>query len=86
MWCECKGNMSKIVCHRHAYNDQLFIIVEIFPMAFDGGKLTINKGLSNHFQVNHNFTLGTMQPSGYKFGATYVGSKQLSQSEVCMHI
>lgn len=51
-------------------------------MPFDGIRATFNKGLSHHFQVSHNFTLGTMQRSGYKFGATYAGGKQLSQTEV----
>lgn len=51
-------------------------------MAFDGIRATFNKGLSSHFQVSHSFSLGFMQPSAYKFGATYAGTKQLSQSEV----
>ena len=51
-------------------------------MPFDGIRATFNKGLSHHFQVSHNFSLGTMQRSGYKFGATYAGTKQLSQTEV----
>lgn len=41
----------------------------------------IQKGLSNHFQVSHTINLCTSNPSGYRFGATYVGTKQLSPSE-----
>lgn len=41
----------------------------------------IQKGLSNHFQVSHTINLCSSNPSGYRFGATYVGTKQLSPSE-----
>ena len=55
----------------------------IFPMNFEGSKLIVNKGLSSHFQVAHNMTIGSDPKStGYKFGATYVGTKMLSPSEV----
>lgn len=50
------------------------------PANFEGAKLMVNKGLSNHFQVSHTINLSSQQ-SGYKFGATYVGTKQLSPSE-----
>lgn len=51
------------------------------PTNFEGAKLMIQKGLSNHFQVSHTINLCTASPSGYRFGATYVGTKQLSPSE-----
>lgn len=41
----------------------------------------IQKGLSSHFQVSHTINLSSTTPSGYKFGATYVGTKQLSPTE-----
>ncbi|PNF34924.1 Mitochondrial import receptor subunit TOM40-like protein 1 [Cryptotermes secundus] len=41
----------------------------------------INKGLSNHFQVSHTINMSSMTPSGYRFGATYVGTKQISPNE-----
>ncbi|XP_069739288.1 mitochondrial import receptor subunit TOM40 homolog [Phaenicophaeus curvirostris] len=47
----------------------------------EGVKLTVNKGLSNHFQVNHMVALSTLGDSSYHFGATYVGTKQLSPTE-----
>jgi len=50
-------------------------------MAFEGGKLIVQKALSNNFQVSHNLTMSNMMPSGYRFGATYVGSKMLSPQE-----
>jgi len=49
---------------------------------FEGGKLVVNKGLSSHFQISHTMTMSSLQPSGYKFGCTYVGTKQYSPSEV----
>ncbi|XP_032084354.1 mitochondrial import receptor subunit TOM40 homolog [Thamnophis elegans] len=54
---------------------------ELFPIQMEGVKLTVNKGLSNHFQVNHTVALSTVGDSNYHFGATYVGTKQLSPTE-----
>lgn len=54
---------------------------ELFPQAFEGGRLVIGKGVSSHFQINHTLTLGSPMISGYRFGATYVGSKQFSPQE-----
>ncbi|XP_017581053.1 mitochondrial import receptor subunit TOM40B isoform X1 [Pygocentrus nattereri] len=54
---------------------------EVFPMQMEGVRLTVNKGLSNHFQVNHNITLSTQGDSSYRFGATYVGTKQTGPGE-----
>ncbi|KAM9723446.1 mitochondrial import receptor subunit TOM40 homolog [Menidia menidia] len=54
---------------------------EVFPMQMEGVRLMVNKGLSNHFQVSHTVTLSTMGDSGYRFGTTYVGSKQTGPAE-----
>lgn len=54
---------------------------EVFPLQMEGVRLLVNKGLSNHFQVSHTITLSTVADSGYRFGATYVGSKQTSPME-----
>ncbi|XP_064425616.1 mitochondrial import receptor subunit TOM40 homolog [Latimeria chalumnae] len=54
---------------------------EVFPVQMEGVKLTVNKGLSNHFQVNHTISLSTVGDSNYHFGATYVGETQLSPTE-----
>ncbi|KAG7233631.1 hypothetical protein INR49_006769 [Caranx melampygus] len=54
---------------------------EVFPMQMEGVRLVVNKGLSNHFQVNHTVLLSTMGDSTYRFGATYVGSKQTGPAE-----
>lgn len=48
----------------------------------EGVRLVVNKGLSNHFQVSHTITLSTLGDSGYRFGSTYVGSKQTGPAEV----
>lgn len=50
------------------------------PVFFEGAKLMVNKGLSNHFQVSHTINL-SQTTSGYRFGATYVGTRQFSPSE-----
>ncbi|KAI3358796.1 hypothetical protein L3Q82_015191 [Scortum barcoo] len=54
---------------------------EVFPMQMEGVRLVVNKGLSNHFQVNHTVLLSTMGESTYRFGATYVGAKQTGPAE-----
>uniref|UniRef100_A0A2M4BTH6 Putative mitochondrial import receptor subunit tom40 n=1 Tax=Anopheles marajoara TaxID=58244 RepID=A0A2M4BTH6_9DIPT len=54
---------------------------DVMPVNFEGAKLIINKGLSNHFQVSHTINLNSSNTSGYRFGAMYVGTKQLSPSE-----
>ncbi|XP_076367070.1 mitochondrial import receptor subunit TOM40 homolog 1-like [Tachypleus tridentatus] len=54
---------------------------DIFPVNFEGAKLMVNKGLSNHFQISHTLSMSSVTPSGYRFGATYVGTKQLSPTE-----
>ncbi|XP_023338480.1 mitochondrial import receptor subunit TOM40 homolog 1-like [Eurytemora carolleeae] len=50
---------------------------DVFPMAFEGYKFLVNKGLSQHFQVSHTLTLSNTAPSGYRFGATYVGASRV---------
>ncbi|XP_029976500.1 mitochondrial import receptor subunit TOM40B [Salarias fasciatus] len=54
---------------------------EVFPMQMEGVRLLVSKGLSNHFQVNHTVLLSTAGDSSYRFGATYVGSKQTGPAE-----
>lgn len=53
----------------------------VFPAFFEGAKLMVNKGLNRHFQVSHTLNLSNATPSGYRFGATYVGSKSLGAAE-----
>lgn len=50
-------------------------------MQMEGVRLTVNKGLSNHFQVNHTVLLSTQADSSYRFGATYVGTQQIGPAE-----
>lgn len=57
-------------------------VSEVFPLQMEGVRLVVNKGLSNHFQICHTITLSTLGESGYRFGSTYVGSKQTGPSEV----
>ena len=59
------------------------LVLDLFPMPYDGFRLAINKGLSNHFQVSHTLNLsGGPQGSSYHFGATYVGGGQTSPTDV----
>ncbi|XP_018587663.1 mitochondrial import receptor subunit TOM40 homolog [Scleropages formosus] len=54
---------------------------ELFPIQMEGVRLVVNKGLSNHFQVSHTVALSTLGDSSYRFGATYVGTTQISPTE-----
>lgn len=57
------------------------LFLDVFPTNFDGAKIMVNKGLSNHFQISHTLNMSSLTPSGYRFGATYVGTQQYSPSE-----
>ena len=63
-------------------NERPILLADVFPQPFEGCKLAINKGLSNHFQVSHTLQLSGMGPGAYHFGATYVGNKQTGPNEV----
>lgn len=54
---------------------------DVFPINFEGAKLVVNKGLSHHFQISHTINMSSMTQSGYRFGATYVGTKQYLPTE-----
>jgi len=54
---------------------------EVFPMPFEGAKLMVSKMLSNNFQVSHSLALSNMMPSGYRFGATFVGPNMVGPQE-----
>jgi len=60
-------------------------VLELFPPQMEGVRLVVNKGLSNHFQVSHTVTLSTLGDSGYRFGSTYVGTKQTGPAEVIIN-
>lgn len=53
----------------------------VFPTCFEGARIMLTRGLSNHFQISHTINMSSVTPSGYRFGATYVGTKQISPSE-----
>lgn len=56
-------------------------ISDVFPSPFEGARVVVNKGLSNHFQISHSLQLTSGTSSGYRFGATYVGTHQVSPTE-----
>ncbi|KAK4873310.1 hypothetical protein RN001_015339 [Aquatica leii] len=53
----------------------------VFPTCFEGARVMLTRGLSNHFQISHTINMSSITPSGYRFGATYVGTKQISPTE-----
>lgn len=60
---------------------QVLCVSDVFPSPFEGARLVVNKGLSNHFQISHSLQLTSGPSSGYRFGATYVGTHQVSPTE-----
>lgn len=50
-------------------------------MSFEGARVIVNKGLSNHFQISHTLNMSSVTPSGYRFGATYVGTNYAGPGE-----
>lgn len=56
-------------------------VKEIQPTNYDGIHVMINKPLSPHLQVAHIFNMGSFG-SSYKFGANFVGTKQVSPMEM----
>uniref|UniRef100_A0A0M3I4Q7 Mitochondrial import receptor subunit TOM40 homolog n=2 Tax=Ascaris TaxID=6251 RepID=A0A0M3I4Q7_ASCLU len=53
---------------------------DVFPMCFEGAKVMVQKGLSSHFQVSHTLSISPAN-TGYRFGATFVGNKQVGPGE-----
>ncbi|XP_076374343.1 mitochondrial import receptor subunit TOM40 homolog 1 [Megalopta genalis] len=53
----------------------------LYPQNFEGARLIIKKVLSDHFNVTHSITLSSVTPSGYKFGASYEGTKLVGPKE-----
>lgn len=74
-----------MTCREWVTDAKVFCLSEVFPLQMEGVRLVVNKGLSNHFQVSHTITLSTLGESGYRFGSTYVGSKQTGPAEVWIH-
>lgn len=54
---------------------------DVMPTIFEGFRFTLNKLISSHFQINHAISLSSLTPSNYKFGATFIGSNQVSAHE-----
>lgn len=54
---------------------------DVMPTIFEGFRFTLNKLISSHFQINHAISLSSLTPSNYKFGATFIGSNQISAHE-----
>lgn len=63
------------------FEDLFKKVKELLPNPLEGCKMVINKGISNHFQVSHSLNLSSFGSSSYHFGATYVGTKQISPTE-----
>lgn len=55
-------------------------VKDLAMQPYEGIRFMTNKGLSSHFQVQHTLHLNN-EKSAYRFGATYVGTKQLGPSE-----
>jgi mitochondrial import receptor subunit TOM40 len=54
---------------------------DIFPSTFQGVRFALQKPFSQHFQGSHTLVLDGKE-SAYRMGVTYVGTKQISESEM----
>ena len=54
---------------------------DIFPSAFDGIKVALNRGLSNSFQVSHTLQMSPVGQSTYRFGCVFAGGDPNNTSE-----
>ncbi|XP_029341335.1 mitochondrial import receptor subunit TOM40 homolog 2-like [Acyrthosiphon pisum] len=55
---------------------------ELFPMTFEGIRLVINKGLSNHFFDSHSLLIGASSKISVKFGSIFGGTNQVGSGNV----
>lgn len=65
----------------HLQNLPKYSVLDVFPTCFEGARVLFTRGLSNHFQISHTIYMSSVTPSGYRFGATYIGTKQLSPTD-----
>ncbi|KOC69074.1 Mitochondrial import receptor subunit TOM40 like protein 1 [Habropoda laboriosa] len=77
----CREPQDKSPGNPGSFEDLHKKVKDIYPQNFEGARLNINKVLSEHFNVTHSITLSSVTPSGYKFGAKYVGTKMVGLSE-----
>lgn len=54
---------------------------DVYPVNFEGARVLLSRGFSSHFQVNHTLNLSSVTPSGYRFGATFIGPNEVSNTE-----
>lgn len=45
---------------------------DVIPTPFDGARIAMSKPLSQNFQITHTINMLPTQPSGYRFGVTFV--------------
>ncbi|XP_053978246.1 mitochondrial import receptor subunit TOM40 homolog 1-like [Hylaeus anthracinus] len=77
----CKEPQDKGPGNPGSFEDLHIKVKDLYPQNFEGARLTINKVLSEHFKVTHSITLSSVTPSGYKFGARYIGTKRVGLKE-----
>ena len=80
----CFANISKWRWGALFHITLCFFVDQLLPTALQGGKVVIQKGLSNFLQTSHTLTLGTSksQPSSWAFGATYIGTYRIGENDV----
>jgi len=67
-------------CKLGTYDDLHKPCKDIAFQPFEGVRFSANRGLSSHFQVQHTVHLNS-DKSSYRFGSTFVGTKQPSPTE-----
>lgn len=54
------------ICIINNWLNLYIYFTDIFPINFEGAKLVVNKGLSNHFHISHTINMSTVIQSGYR--------------------
>lgn len=78
---QCDGLASSDPGNPGSFQDIHKKVKDLYPHNFEGGKLLINRILSNHFRVAHSIVLSPITPSGYSFGAFYQGTTMIGKKE-----
>lgn len=65
---------ARVIINKVEYLFQLTLLSFMVPIYF-------SQGLSNHFQISHTMNMSSLTPPGYRFGATYVGTKYVGPGE-----
>lgn len=74
-WSELQShlNLDRSPGNPGSFEDLHRKVKDLYPLHFEGARLILRKVLNKHLNVTHTIVLSSVTPSGYKFGAEYIG-------------